>query len=262
MRALVLGAEGMLGTAVRAALAAAGDTPLAAARRHVDIGGYADVDGMIVSTRPDIVINCAGVIPLRNLPSETMVRVNALGPYVVYKVCAQHGVPMVQVSTDCVFSGDLPAPQRYAPHVWPDPVDVYGRSKALGEVPGAIVVRTSFIGPQHGLVPWLIAQPVDRPVPGYVNALWTGSTADEVAWGLTEICHGVITGTADPRKPIHLASDDVVSKYDVLCAIASAYGTGHQIVETETPVINRALQPSGPVTLGTMSAAVRRMAQR
>jgi len=61
--------------------------------------------------------------------------VNALGPRVIGRVCAKHGLPVVHYSTDYVF------PERDA-GAWSedDPVDpdaalnAYGRSKALGEI--------------------------------------------------------------------------------------------------------------------------------
>ena len=68
---------------------------------------------------------------------------------------------LIHVSTDCVFSGRRGG---YTEDDAPDPVDLYGRTKLLGEVidGGALTIRTSIIGHElatrHGLVDWFLAQ--------------------------------------------------------------------------------------------------------
>ena len=96
---------------------------------------------------PDVVINCAGIIKQQGAAQAAMsyIRVNALAPHVLADLCERWGARLIQLSTDCVFSGRV---GHYAEADIPDPVDLYDRSKLLGEVTRAphLTVRTSFIG--------------------------------------------------------------------------------------------------------------------
>lgn len=198
-RALILGGTGMLGHACAAAfrsrldvhatvrdtassVAAALDVPVRRFDAWTD-----DIDEVIQTTRPDVVVNCIGLVKqLReaNRP-RAAIRLNALFPHEVAEACAAHGARLIHVSTDCVFSGDLPLGSRYTEDAAPDPADLYGRSKLLGEV-GApcLTVRTSIIGPElerrSGLLEWFRAQHGGAAT-GYTRAVFSGVTTTTLA---------------------------------------------------------------------------------
>jgi dTDP-4-dehydrorhamnose reductase len=126
---------------------------------------------------------------------------------------------MIQVSTDCVFSG---IKGKYVESDNPDPVDLYGRSKLLGEVDKApaLTLRTSFIGHEVGskrsLVDWFLSQ--SDIVDGFTNAIYSGLTAVEFSHMLAS----VVFPRDDLSGLFHVASSPI-SKYDLLCAIAKEY---------------------------------------
>lgn len=233
MKLLVLGAQGMLGRAVVASAQRIGFDV------HTDKAGY-DITSMGDMLRlrqivhPDCVINCAGQIPVRlgdRAPIE-MVRVNAYGPWVVRECFAQSTVMLV--STDCVFSG-IETGLRWDDDL-PDPSDLYGRSKLMGEVPGTIVVRTSFIGPSHGLLRWFLDLPEGAHIRGWVHALWSGATVYDVADALVRRLDA-------PSGVYHLAAP-VITKYNLLQDLKEIYNKNVTIdVDTKTE-INRGLYPS------------------
>ena len=80
-----------------------------------------------------VAVNCIGVV--KQGPAEPtrwrLIRANALFPHQLAAACRARGVRLIQVSTDCVFSGRSGRLHRGA--TMPDPVDLYGRSKLLGE---------------------------------------------------------------------------------------------------------------------------------
>ena len=88
----------------------------------------------------------------------------------------------MHISTDCVFSGDGGG---YIESDVPDALDLYGRSKLLGEVdyPHAITLRTSLIGHElsgtHSLVNWFLAQ--EGRVRGFTRAIFSGLPTIEFA---------------------------------------------------------------------------------
>jgi len=99
-------------------------------------------------------VNAAGYVRVDDAEhdAERCFRENTLGPHVLARLCARHGVALVNFSSDLVFDGE-----RDSPYVEGDaiaPLNVYGRSKARAEGlvldahPQALVVRTSsFFGP-------------------------------------------------------------------------------------------------------------------
>jgi len=189
--------------------------------------------------QPDIVVNCIGVIkqdPSLNDATNTMA-LNAQFPHVLAGVCAERGIRLIHVSTDCVFSGKK---GRYVESDNPDPVDLYGRSKLLGEVSRApaLTLRTSFIGHELGtnrsLVDWFLTQ--SGIVKGFTKAIYSGLTA-------TEFSH-MLASVVFPREDLsglyHVASKPI-SKYDLLSAIADAYGWSGKLVPTSDFECDRSL---------------------
>lgn len=126
---------------------------------------------MLAQVRPDVVVNCVGVIKQLGAAKDPLIAVplNTLLPHRLARAAALVGARLVHVSTDCVFSGTI---GNYTESMLPDADDLYGRSKLLGEVdyPNAITLRTSIIGREigtrNGLVEWFLDALYDKVVPG------------------------------------------------------------------------------------------------
>ncbi|HBX93842.1 MAG TPA: dTDP-4-dehydrorhamnose reductase, partial [Hyphomonas sp.] len=79
---------------------------------------------------------------------------NAEGPGNLAVACARRGVPLIHMSTDCVFDGAKDSP--YTPNDTPNPLGVYGKTKLQGEVAvregteRSLVVRVSWIFSRFG----------------------------------------------------------------------------------------------------------------
>ncbi|MBC7997490.1 MAG: sugar nucleotide-binding protein, partial [Leptolyngbya sp.] len=99
--------------------------------------------------KPTVVINAVGVV--KQLDSSknaiTSISINSLFPHKLAELCAKKGARLITISTDCVFSGER---GNYAETDRPDPEDMYGQSKLLGEVQtgNCLTIRTSIIGRQ------------------------------------------------------------------------------------------------------------------
>lgn len=266
---IVLGAAGMLGRAVVTAAHQRGLRTLALQHTDCDLTQPHDVFDRLRSAsshNPVAIINCAGVIPVRSRIDYEMVAANAVAPHIIARYAADRRVfaepvRVIHVSTDCVFSG-IPDPRYSGRRYWaedrPDPTDLYGRSKLAGEVsaPHVLNVRTSFIGPRHGLWAWLAAQPEGATVEGWANAMWTGSTVQAVAAVLVDLSiASSITGV------VHLATLDKLSKYDVLLWLAIHLGRlDVQIERVHEPRIDRALLAEVP--LPSLSDALEALSER
>lgn len=161
MRALVLGASGQVGTALRARLDTLGHTWVGTYTRTaqpglvaLDLADTAATGRLIGETAPDWVF-CAGALThvdhCEDNPAEAFT-VNRDAPATAARAAARHGARFVFYSTEYVFDGRAgPYGESDSPH----PVSIYGRSKLEGEAavqavhPAATVIRTTVVyGPE------------------------------------------------------------------------------------------------------------------
>jgi dTDP-4-dehydrorhamnose reductase len=200
MRILVVGGGGMLGhqlceswgdrhevwaTVRGGSSAGAGNLANPRILSGVDVRRLESVTDAIARVRPDAVVNAVGIVKQRPAAKEFVpsIEVNALFPHHLARITAEAGARMVHLSTDCVFSG---MKGHYVESDPPDPVDLYGRTKLLGEVSEAsscLTLRTSIVGlelsTREGLVEWFLAQ--RGTVRGFRRAIYSGLTTAEMA---------------------------------------------------------------------------------
>ncbi len=167
---------------------------------------------------------------------ERAVIVNALFPYRLGRAAEEVGCHVIQIATDCVFSGRR---GRYVESDEHDPLDAYGKTKSLGEVrsPSVCHLRCSIVGPEPkahvSLLDWFIGQRHGARVNGFTNHQWNGITTLHFA----KLCLGVITGNLPIGHVQHVLPADTVSKAELLRYFADAYGrTDIAIVPVEAKV--------------------------
>lgn len=253
---LILGASGMLGHACLRVVGGAGDTVRGTVRSAsaadmlpdawrdrlligVDAEDFATVERAVSQVRPDVVVNCIGVVKQLASSADPLVALplNALFPHRLARLCATEAARLVHVSTDCVFSGERGG---YREEDRPDADDLYGVSKRLGEVdyPNAVTLRTSIIGHElsgaRSLIDWFLAQP--GPVEGFTKAIFSGLPTVELA--------RLIRDYVAPRPELHglyHVSAASISKYDLLRLVAEAYGRSTEIQPSDRLAIDRSL---------------------
>lgn len=178
------GGTGMLGRAVAHYFRRAGWEVRAPGRAALDLASPPEDRALrTLLSGCDAVINAGGLTNrYLELGEAAMTAVNSRFPHLLAAVATDAGLPMIHISTDCVFDGSGGPYDESSPAT---ATDLYGRSKHAGEPPGVLVLRASFIGPEtrafHNLLCWALAQPQDAPVSGYENHLWNGLTTLEMA---------------------------------------------------------------------------------
>jgi dTDP-4-dehydrorhamnose reductase len=209
---------------------------------RVDAQHAEDLTRTLASVRPELVINCIGLVKQSGLANDPVLAIalNALLPHQLSSLCRAADARLIHISTDCVFSGRK---GNYSEGDRSDAEDLYGRSKALGEVaaPHALTIRTSIIGQELasrlGLVEWFLAQ--TGTISGYRKAIFSGLTTDELARVILE--HVV------PRPELSglwQVASQPISKYDLLVLAREAYGREITILPDETFVCDRSLDPT------------------
>ncbi len=153
---LVTGGSGQVGGALARVGAPDGFRFVMPSRTEMDLRDPASI-AAFVATRPWAAVINAGAytaVDRAEADIEAAWRVNALAPACLARATAVVGVPIIHVSTDYVFSGNLDRPYREDDPI--GPLGVYGASKEGGEQavrtgnPRHVILRTSWVVSAHG----------------------------------------------------------------------------------------------------------------
>ena len=260
MKILVLGANGMIGHRMWATLTEQGHQVFGLTRISdispftkipgislessipgIDVRDYEKLNQIIKDIEPHFVLNCVGIIKqvkASNIREET-IELNALFPHKLSEICKNNGAKMIQFSTDCVFDG---IDGDYNEACAPNALDLYGQTKALGEVldkSHVITFRLSCIGRElnfhGGLVEWVRRQE-NKSISGFSQALYTGFSTQSLALILDKY----FLNDNDLHGIIHLSSS-VINKYDLLNLINEKYSLNIDIKPDPSVVIKRNL---------------------
>jgi len=208
--------------------------------KNVDVLNYDSLVSVFNQVKPDIVINCIGLIkqftgasdPLSTLP------INAMLPHQLGQLCSLINARLIHISTDCVFNGRK---GMYHEEDISDAEDLYGKSKYIGELHDlsyAVTLRTSIIGhelsSQTSLVDWFLSQ--ENEVKGYKKAIFSGLPTVELADVIKDY---VIPNTS--LSGLYHVSVDPIDKYTLLNLIADVYKKKIKVEADNKVQIDRSL---------------------
>jgi dTDP-4-dehydrorhamnose reductase len=200
----------------------------------------------------DYIVNCLGITkPHIDDENEQDVaratQVNSLFPAELALFAEQAHIKIIQIATDCVFSGSK---GHYLETDTHDAEDVYGKTKSKGEVvsPNVLHIRVSTIGREINrstlLLEWVLSHPQGATIPGYTDHFWNGVTTNHFA----KVVRGLIEQDDFKSGLSHLVPGNELSKAELVRKIASAFGRSDLIVnDTESgKPINRTLATNDP----------------
>ncbi len=133
MKIIVTGSKGQLGSDIVTELEKNGITAIGADLPEVDITNSDAVEGFIAQSNADGVIHCAAFtnVDLAENDAEQCKRINADGTKNIAQSCQNHGIKLLYISTDYVFSGKGSEPfEVESPKI---PCNCYGKTKLAGE---------------------------------------------------------------------------------------------------------------------------------
>lgn len=252
MKILVLGSSGMIGRTMFHVLAERSEWQVIGSVRTkafegvapsnvvagVDLCNQDHLERLFGQTHPDVVVNCAGLtkhLPEGNAPIPALM-MNALLPHRLSQLCEIAKARLIHVSTDCVFAGDE---GDYKEQDATDASDVYGKTKALGEVSSGnvLTLRTSTIGhekgTQYGLLEWFLAQSQCK---GFRHAIFNGLPTIEFA----RIVRDIVIPNSSLCGLYHVGAEPI-DKFSLLEIIAHIYKKNVSIIPDENFRINRSL---------------------
>ena len=168
----------------------------------------------ITSIRPQYIVNCIGIlIKGSERDPENAIFLNSYMPHILARLANKINAKLIQISTDCVFSG-----YKQEPYVETDEKDgrgIYAISKGLGEVIDNqhLTLRTSVVGPElksdgEELFHWFMSQ--SGSISGFTKAIWSGVTTIELAKAIKWSIENNILGL------YHVTNNTTISKYELL----------------------------------------------
>lgn len=248
MRILILGASGMLGHRLCQLLPERMDVwattrteapgsmleTLAPERLidHFDVLNMQKLCDLLDTSRPNAVVNAIGIVKQRDEAKQAVpsIQINALFPHQLAELCLERGIRVIQISTDCVFSGFR---GTYSEIDVPDPVDLYGRTKLLGELnrPGCLTLRTSIIGWQlntfSSLLSWFALQR-NKHIKGYRKAIYSGFSTTVLAQLI-----GDILETRPDLSGLYQVASEPISKFDLLIKLRDILGWNDIMIDPD-----------------------------
>jgi len=257
---LILGGSGMLGSMLTAVLGGRWKDRVTATARSKEMAAeYAarlpgarwvvfdagrDDPGTLVAEagEPAWILNAIGITkPLvrDDNPEQVArtVRINAMLPHRVAEAARDSGARVLQIATDCVYSGMRGAYTEKDAH---DALDVYGKTKSLGECyhENTHHLRCSIVGPEPKdykfLLEWFLGQPAGGKVNGFTNHRWNGLGTLQFA----RLCAGVIEQEIILPHLVHIVPSGDITKADLLREMARCWGREDiSITDTEAGVV-------------------------
>lgn len=250
-KVLVLGSSGMLGSMVfhylsdNPNLQVKGTTRKSTTKIKIFFDAEKLVEGKTRAnfSNFDYIINCIGIIKpfcQDNDPEGVLraIKVNALFPNKLSEVLSKKNVKVIQIATDCVYSGQKGSYVETDKH---DPIDVYGKTKSLGEVfsdTNFLNIRCSIIGPEQGtsksLLEWFLHQKTGSELQGFDHHKWNGVTTLQFA----KLCEKIIMKNkfATLRKTDylhHFVPNSLVSKYELLKLFNEVFEKDYKIKKVD-----------------------------
>ena len=206
---------------------------------NLDVEDEENLFNVLSKYQPKIVINCIGVVKQLSFSKDPIksIIINSLLPHKLSEICKSIDSRLIQISTDCVFSGKK---GMYSEFDNSDAQDLYGKTKFLGEVVSSndITLRTSIIGHEletsHSLLEWFLSQ--ENEVKGFRKAIFSGLPTIELA----RIIHKFIIPNRNLKGLYHVSSDPI-DKFTLLNLISEIYRKEIKVTPDDNLIIDRSL---------------------
>ncbi len=203
----------------------------------VDARNKTLLENTIVDLKPDVIINCIGILTKGSRNEEDAIYINAFLPHHLKNIVRGINSKLIHISTDCVFSGYK---GKYIESDKRDGDGVYSQTKILGEIVDDtnLTLRTSIIGPElknngEGLFHWFMNQSGD--ISGYTKAIWSGVTTIELAKTIKWAIDNNLTGL------YHITNNTSISKYELLKLFQKYTKKEINIYPTDRNIVNKSL---------------------
>ncbi len=152
---------------------------------NLDLLNFTKLIELLDNLQPDVIINAVGITIRRGVNDDVFrsIMINSALPHLIDNWVCTNNKRLIHFSTDCVFSGKS---GNYFENSTLDAIDLYGKTKGLGEVNSAhsLTLRGSMIGRElenkTELLEWFLNQR-ELTIRGYSNVIYSGVTTVRMA---------------------------------------------------------------------------------
>lgn len=210
----------------------------------VDVKKFEILTGVFAAINPDVILNCVGITKRKiniNYPLEVLM-VNSVFPHQLANWAKENQKRVIHFSTDCVFDGKI---GNYTESSLTTAEDIYGRTKALGEITynHTLTIRSSFIGQElfdrTELLDWFLSQD-GKVIKGFKNTFYSGVSTIFMAKVIKEI----ILNFPDLFGLYQLAPGNPISKFELLSIAKESFNINVDIIADELHVHHPTLDSS------------------
>lgn len=206
----------------------------------VDVLNFEKLTGVLQAINPDVVLNCVGITKrkINRNNTQEVIETNAVFPHKLANWAKNHNKRVIHFSSDCVFNGKV---GNYTEESLTTAEDLYGRTKALGEIQCShtLTIRSSFIGQElfdkTELLDWVLTQD-GKQIKGFKNVLYSGVSTIFMA----KVVNDIISNYPQLSSLYQLAPEVPISKYDLICIAKKVFGLEIDII----PETNYVHQPT------------------
>jgi dTDP-4-dehydrorhamnose reductase len=185
------------------------------------------ISDLIDEVDPEWIVNCIGLIKQKikhedQNSDKHVYDLNSGFPRALADKVASSKIKVIQIATDCVYSGDKGGYLEDSIH---DATDIYGKSKSLGEIYSNefLNLRVSIIGREISsslsLTDWFLSQEYSAKVDGFVTHKWNGITT----LAYSKIVAGMIINDWFTPGVLHVIPEGEVSKFELLQLFATHF---------------------------------------
>jgi|TARA_B110000116_G_scaffold260163_1_gene262985 dTDP-4-dehydrorhamnose reductase len=201
---------------------------------NVDVKDFEILKSILFAINPDVILNCVGITKRKidkTNPIE-VIMVNSVFPHQLAEWAKSQHKRVIHFSTDCVFDGKV---GNYSETSLTTAEDLYGRTKALGEInyPYSLTIRSSFIGQElfenTELLDWFLSQD-GKQIKGFTNTFYSGVSTLYLA----RVVKDIIQNYPKLNGLYQLAPERPISKYDLLSIANKAFQVNVDIIPDDT----------------------------
>ena len=230
IKVLVLGSSGMLGHILTNTLEQDNSYNVFNISRNKKINkktiicnvtDFEKLQEIISDIKPEYIVNCVGILIEDSINNPDIANsINNEFPHILRLLATKLNFTIIHISTDCVFDGST---GNYDEDSKKTPVDIYGKTKSLGEIINNdhLTIRTSIIGPElkqrtTGLFCWVLSN-ASKTIEGFDKSVWSGLSTLELSKAISYCIKNNLKGL------LHIHSKPI-TKYNLIELINQEFG--------------------------------------
>lgn len=203
----------------------------------LDIRDIDSINKCVLEVKPDLIINCAAMGQIDFLEQNPAVAfsINSDGAKNIALVSNKHKIRFIHISTDSIFDGKK---GLYTENDMPNPLNVYARSKYLAEqsvkenCDNHVIIRTNFYGFDlrgNWFFNWVLNSLLqNKKLIGFTDIFFNPLEVSNLSAMILELSQTQYNGV------LHLASNEIMSKYDFILKVAEIFRLNKSLVSEGT----------------------------